>query len=528
MDADLPPLVQALLQASRYPHAAADVKLVQTHISWVFLAGDFAYKIKKPVKLSFLDFSTPTLRQQACLQELRLNRRFAPDIYLDVVGLYHTPEDPCFAPQGAPFDYAVKMRRFDDGARLDRLLARGQLTPTHLTDLAQALAAFHGAAAVAPATSPWGTPAQVLAPIRDNFADLLSASADARWRDAARALQVWTETQGAQLAPLMAQRKQAGYVREAHGDLHLANLVLIGPRVRLFDCIEFSDALRWIDVLSDVAFVYADLLAHGATGLASWFVNEVLACSGDYPAAALLRWYTVYRVLVRAKVAAIRRAQGGTDGVGDADPVLRQLAVATQLTALRPLRLLVTHGLSGSGKTFASDRLLQSAAGDNVVRLRADVERKRLAGLSAQEKSASALNEGLYAPDAHARTYGHLRERAAQLLQAGWSVLVDATFLKHADRASFQALAQAQGAHFGIIAPQATPEQLRQRIVARNAQGSDASEATLAVLEQQLRSVEPLTAEELTQVYLPLMPSNSTSNTSVALGGMTPPAPRAP
>lgn len=496
MPETLPPLIDALLQPATYPYKPAAVTLVQTHISWVLLAGDFVYKIKKPVRMTFLDFSTLALRQQACQEELRLNRRFAPDIYLDVVALYNTPQAPRFEALGAPIEYAVRMRRFDDQARLDRVCARAALQPTHLSDLAQTLVAFHASAAVAPAHASWGSPEKVLAPARDNFVNLLTALPEASWRARVQALQVWTETQGAQLAPLIAQRKQDGCVRECHGDLHLANLVLIDQRVRMFDCIEFNADLRWIDTLSDVAFVYADLLAHNATGLASWFANEVIALCGDYGASALLRFYAVYRTMVRAKVAALRYQQSGDDLA----LVQSQLALAERLIAPRPQRLLITHGLSGCGKTYLTDRLLQSYAGDNTLRLRADVERKRLAGLTAQARSGSALNSGLYAPDAHARVYGHLRERAAQLLQAGWSVVVDATFLKRADRDNFRALTQAQGVSFGIIAPQATPDQLRQRIVARNAQGLDASEATLAVLAQQLHSVEPLSAEELADV----------------------------
>lgn len=498
MEAALPPLIQALLQPVRYPHRPESVALVQTHISWVLLAGDFAYKIKKPVTLSFLDFSTLALRHQACLEELRLNRRFAPDIYLDVVAIYNTVDEPQFDPGGEVIDYAVRMRRFDEAARLDRVCARGELRPAQLSDLAQALAAFHASAAKAPAHSTWGTPAQVLAPMRDNFTDLLHGLPDAGWQARVQALQVWTEAQGAQLEPMIGQRKRVGCVRECHGDLHLANLVLIDQRVRMFDCIEFNAGLRWIDVLSDVAFVYADLLAHRCTGLASWFANAVLSLGGDYRAAALLRFYAVYRCMVRAKVAALRNQQTGDDSA----LVLDQVALAERLAAPRVQRLLITHGLSGSGKTTLTDQLLQSDAGDNTVRLRADVERKRLYGLSAQTRSHCGLNSGLYAADAHALTYAHLRERAAELLGAGWSVVVDATFLMQADRDSFRALAAEWGATFGIVAPQATPAQLRQRIILRNALGHDASEATVQVLEQQLDRVEPLTADEQTTVVL--------------------------
>ena len=244
MDAHLPPLIEALLAPQRYPDAMQRVDLVQTHISWVLLAGEFAYKIKKPVKLSFLDFSTLAQRQACCQDELRLNRRFAPDIYLDVVGIFNTPQDPQFAGLGAPIEYAVKMRRFDDAARLDRVCARGELQPEHLSDLADTLVAFHAGAAIAPPGSRFGAPQQVLTPALDNFDDLAHGLPGTDVAVRLDALRSWTEAQGRQLGPLMHARQRAGRVRECHGDLHLANLVLIDQRVRLFDCIEFNEDLR--------------------------------------------------------------------------------------------------------------------------------------------------------------------------------------------------------------------------------------------------------------------------------------------
>ena len=493
MDTSLPPLIQALLEPQRYPGAVQQVTLVQTHISWVLLAGDFAYKIKKPLKLPFLDFSTLELRRTCCCDELRLNCRFAPDIYLDVLAMTGTPADPSWGDSGPAIEYAVRMRRFDEDGRLDHMCRRGSLRPEHLSDLAATLTEFHARAAVAPPASRFGSPDQVLAPTLENF-DQLQQLLQASGHQARLAhLRRWTEAEFTQLAPLILARKAAGRVRECHGDLHLANLVCIDSRVRMFDCIEFNDDLRWIDVASEIAFTYIDLLDHGRPGLANWFVNEVLSRNGDYDGAQLLRFYAVYRALVRAKVAAIRDSQA--DGASQVD-VLNYLALAEQLARPGPPRLVITHGLSGCGKSVASTQLLQTDTGDGCLRLRSDVERKRLFRLPFQQRSGSAIGVGIYAPDAHVRTYAHLRTQCAMLLRAGWSVVVDAAFLKRAERDTFRALAHELGVPFAILAPVAAPDALRARIEARQALGHDASEATVAVLEQQMQWIEPLGPDE--------------------------------
>jgi predicted kinase len=290
----------------------------------------------------------------------------------------------------------------------------------------------------------------------------------------------------------MRSRKEAGLVRECHGDLHLANLVLIGEQVQMFDCIEFNEDLRWIDVSSDIAFPYVDLLARKQGGLANWFVNEVLSHSGDYEAAALLRFYAVYRALVRAKVASLRLLQVA----GDASEVLAYVALAERLAAPPPARLVITHGLSGCGKTSATNERLQNDPNASTLRLRSDVERKRLAGLRSTAPSGSPLDGGIYSAAAQQQTYTRLHTLAGLLLRAGWSVIVDATFLKRGERDAFRALAQDLGLAFEILAPQASADQLRQRIQARSVLGHDASEATLAVLERQIRTIEPLGADE--------------------------------
>lgn len=496
MNPDLPPLIQALLAPQRYPDLVQRVELVQTHISWVLLAGHFAYKIKKPLKLSFLDFSTLALRQRYCQDELRLNRRYAPDIYLGVIGIFNTPHDPQWVGAGAPIEYAVKMRRFDEAARLDRVCARGELQPHHLSDLADTLVAFHASAAKAASASHLGSPSQILVSALANFNDLLRDLPDVDVAERLAALRVWTKLQFKSLTPLMEARKRAGRVRECHGDLHLANLVLINQRVRLFDGIEFNEELRWIDVASEIAFTYMDLLAHAQPGLANWFVDEVLSRSGDYEAAQLLCFYAVYRALVRAKVAALRAAQTQGQAPDDMAKAMAYIALAERLAAPRVARLVITHGLSGCGKTVASSLLLQSDPAAATLRLRSDVERKRLFGLSGTARNRSVVDGGIYTADAHTQTYSRLRELAEMLLRAHWSVIVDATFLKRAERAAFLKLAQDNGAAFSIMAPVATHAQLRERILARSALGSDASEATLQVLERQMQAIEPLAPDE--------------------------------
>ncbi|PKO44433.1 MAG: hypothetical protein CVU30_05225 [Betaproteobacteria bacterium HGW-Betaproteobacteria-3] len=517
MDARRPPLITALLDPARYPHPVAQVSCIETHGAWVLLAGDHAYKIKKPVRLPFMDFSTLALRRAACLAEIRVNRRFesanpATHLYLAALPLVGTPEAPRWGQPGTDdgeaIEFAVHMRRFDEAGRLDHVGQRGALTPAHLHALARRMADFQAHAAVAPADGPWGHPADNLALARDNLTTLHSHFTHAP--DLARlgALARWTETCAARLAPLMQQRLHDGRVREGHGDLHLANLTLLDGEVVPFDAIEFNDALRWIDVASDMAFPWMDLLDHGQPGLANGLLCEWLDASGDASALAVLPFYATYRALVRAKVAAIRWQQlaQGANAAPATPPSAEARGAHLQAQAYVELalriaqppapQLVITHGLSGSGKTHASSRWLQAEPTGRAVRLRSDVERKRLHGLAAHEASGSGLGTGLYSPQSHTDTYQHLLARTRALLQDGWTVLVDAAFLRRAERTAFAEIARAQGCPFHILAPEAPLAVLRERIRQRQARGGDASEATLAVLEQQIGWLEPLDATE--------------------------------
>ena len=489
-------LIAALREPARYPHPVGRVELLQTHISCILLAGDYAYKIKKPVNLGFLDFSTLAARRYYCEEELRLNRRTAPALYLDVLAIGGSESAPVIGGGGAAIEYALRMRRFDQDDLLDRMARRGALAPQHIDALARGLAAFHAQIERAGAGRAFGSPERILAPALQNFEQMLplaSAKADiallARLRD-------WSAREHAALAGVFAARKRDGWVRECHGDLHLGNIALLEGVPTPFDGIEFNPDFRWTDVMNEVAFLAMDLLDHRLPRLAFRFLNAYLEFTGDYAGLRVLRFYLVYRALVRAKVSCLRVHQAGmaTRDKGEVEREYRRhLYLAERLAAPAHAALLIMHGLPGSGKTTIAQGLLEALG---AVRLRADVERKRLFGIAAEARSGSGLDAGLYAPGASRRTYARLAELARAVLAARYPVIVDAAFLKRAERERFAGLARDAGARFLIAACTAPAATLRARVAAREREARDASEAGLAVLERQFATAEPLGEDE--------------------------------
>ncbi len=466
------------------------VTLIQTHISSVLLAGEFAYKLKKPVALSFVDFSTLAARGRFCEEEIRLNRRTAPQLYLDVVRVTGSESAPRLGGRVGAIDYAVRMRRFATRNLADRRARAGRLKAVHVDRLAAAVAAFHAQALPAPADSDYGAPEKVLRWARENFALCLLRLDDDGMRARLQKLAQWTEDEFGRRRQWLADRRAGGFVRECHGDLHLANIVLIDDVPVPFDGIEFNAELRFIDVASDVAFTFMDLIEHRLAPLAWRFLNQYLEASGDYALLGGLRFYAVYRALVRAKVSLIRAHQpdaGEAERARASAAFARDLALAERLAAPAQSLLLAVGGLSGSGKTTVAGLLLEHVG---AVRVRSDVERKRLAGLPAGESAAAAFGVGLYAPAMTARTYERLQQVAATVLDAGYPVIVDAAMLKRSERDALRKLALRLGAGYRCVWCEAKPSTLRARISRRQARGRDASDATLAVLEKQFALAE--------------------------------------
>ena len=493
-------LLEALTRADAYHHPTRAIHVVETHCAWVLLTGEFAYKIKKPVDFGFLNFATLEKRRFYCAEEVRLNRRFAPAIYLDVVAVTGQPDRPQMAGSGSVLEYAVRMRQFADDGLLSQLAEREQLDASLIDQLVDQVVDFHQSTQRASPDAPFGEPEQIHHWMGENFHHIRPSLKTARRIAQLDGIRRGVEAERKRIETLLAGRKQDGYVRECHGDLHLGNITLIDGKVTLFDCIEFNPELRWIDVFSDVAFLVMDLDDRHYRNFAFRFLNAYLHRSGDYRGLGVLRYYMVYRALVRAKVAMLRRQQAARDSVlfNSADAEYSQyIKLAESYLAPGQPALLITCGLSGSGKSTVARQLCETSG---MIQIRSDIERKRMSGLEARQKSRSGLDEGLYSASQTEKTYQRLAELATGVLQAGYSVIVDATFLQRKYRHLFRRLAEKHKVSFTILHCVATDTELEQRIEARQLQGSDPSEATLAVLNAQRRSQESFGADEQSHV----------------------------
>lgn len=488
------PLIQGLLKPEAYDHPVSAFQLLETHISWVILTGDYAYKLKKPVNLGFVDFTTLDRRRHFCEEEIRLNRRLAPDLYLGVRPIFGTAEHPNFHASGPPIEFAVQMRQFDQQSLLPAVLQRGGLRPDHIDRLAVAIAEFHHAASVADAGSTYGTPRAIRAPVMANF-DHLKACATAKEHIAP--LRAWSDAEFECRHEWFQQRHDTGKIRECHGDMHLGNMVLLKDEIRLFDCLEFNPGLRWIDVISEIAFLVMDLEERGRPDLAYRLLNGWLEQSGDYHGLTAWRWYVTYRALVRAKVAALRMQQPEIDA---AEFTVKQQELTTYINLAsrtiqpRKTALIVMHGFSGSGKSHVAQWVCERFG---AIRLRSDVERKRLFGCWGIP-GPNRLTGDMYAPEVTHMVYREILAGVTPgLLAAGFPVVIDTACLRRWQRTVFRDAAARLGVPCQILDVQAGPETMRQRLARRQCTRDDPSDADVAVLNRQLVEAEPLTSEEL-------------------------------
>lgn len=466
------------------------VERIDTHASMVFLAGERAYKVKRAVSYPYMDFGTLDKRRAACAAEIRLNRRTAPDLYLGVapilrrgdgtliLGALQTdgPEDPP-ASAGETVEWAVVLRRFPDDALLSRVAARGEPDNAILDRLASEIAAFHEAAE--PVSG--GGAAALEAVVEENAGEFAERP-DLFPPEEAAALTAASRALLEDVRSLLDKRAEQGLVRRCHGDLHLRNVVLLDGEPKLFDAIEFNDAIACIDVLYDLAFLLMDLDFRGMGGAANRVMNRYLDRRDDVAGLAAMRLFLSLRAAIRAKVTASALATQEDEA---ARAKLREEIAAYFQAARRylepvPPRLVAVGGVSGSGKTTVA-RLLAACVGraPGALVVRSDVERKRLFGVAETER----LPESAYQGRANADVYQRMLDRSRDALEAGQSVVLEATFLRREDRATARKLAESAGVAFQGLWLTAPPETLKARVAARQ---GDASDATVSVVESQL------------------------------------------
>jgi uncharacterized protein len=486
-------LAEALFTGTGIPHTCEDPKFIETHISWLVLIGDYVYKIKKPLDLGFVDATTLSSRKHFCEEELRLNSRTAANIYLEVTAICGSETEPKLVKSGSetsePFEYAVKMRRFPQPSILRNMAEKDLLDKPIITALCTTISEFHKRLSATPHKY-YGTPEQVHAPVMENFDSLNQLLKDSH-KKLLEQISDWTELEYRRIGPGLKQRHKAGFVRECHGDLHLGNLLYIDGKCQAFDCVEFSQDLLWIDTASDIAFTIMDLETHGLHSLAHQFLNEYLEITGDYALLAVLPYYLVYRAMVRAKIAAIRAAQSDLDFT-ECDHYLDR-AAAYSLEKNRGLILMC--GLSGSGKTTVANEIANITS---FIRIRSDVERKRLFGIGLlQSSNKSDIN--IYSPEANEKTLRSLIDLTRLILETGYGVVVDSTMTHSKWRDAFTLFAESIPVKWKIVQCVTDDETARRRLGKRD---QDASEATFTHYLSQKDSFSPFKSAEIKNLVI--------------------------
>lgn len=497
--------IQNLLVPEVYPHPVGQIELLETHISCIVLTGEFAYKIKKPVDLGFVDYTTLERRKRFCELEVKLNRRFAPDIYLGVVPIFKTATgfrigDSCLENMpkrmvgSSVFEYAVKMKQFPQDAIVASRLADPSLSNDSVEAFGRYVARFHDSIEIVDADLPFVQPAQITHDASDNFEFLLdSLAGDRRFRQLEK-IEYWTNEQATRLEPKFGERLRSGKVRRCHGDLHLKNIIQVDGRLLAFDGIEFNEAFQCVDVLNEIAFPVVDFWARDRADLAWRLLNSYLEQTGEYADLDVLRFYLVYRAMVRAKVAWLnpgnhteaRRTEYATSDNPDdpfAGPWDKYLRAAAYFAFEMQPSLSITHGFSGSGKSTVAMNMIAVEGG---IRIRSDVERSRL--------MSSSIGEAKYSKAMSQRVYGHLLGLAKSSVQSGFPIIVDATFLQQKRRMPFQQLAEQLDVEYRIIDCQAPFNELCRRLRLRE---NDPSEADVNVLQAQMKNHDPIGDNEL-------------------------------
>ena len=502
---------QELLQTANFGFHCETPKLIETHISWVLLTGEFAFKVKKRVKFTFVDYSTLAKRKHYCEKELELNRRFAPDLYLSVVPISLINNELHFEDDSNIVDYAVKMSQFDQSEILANSLTHPDLDGCAFERFGVHLATLHDQSAQfaqprveseisqkirttllkrfgiesSPTMGIGPTPGdanQVSKDAKENISFLLTQWRNSNLTEPLRRLELWTSNEIARLTHRFRSRKLHGFIRRCHGDMHLNNLLFRSGEIAAFDGIEFNENFQFVDTASDLAFPLMDLVAFEKSAWAFRLLNSYIETARDFELLDVIQFYIVYRALVRAKVTWMNPENHTNDLHREAvAPWLRYLNTALSMAQPATPFLAITHGLSGSGK---STRALEYVENQGAIRLRSDVVRNWMPSQGSEK----------YSDHSRTQVYRYLRELATRVLNTHHSVIVDATFLAREHRRMFEELAKTKRIPFKILNCDAAPDVLRQRLSTRT---NDPSEANLEVLDWQLANRVPLTISEL-------------------------------
>lgn len=492
MNEHLPPLIAAMLRPEFYPDTPEAVELRQTHISYVLLAGKHVYKIKKPVKFPFLDYSSLEKRKHFCAEEIRLNRRLAPDTYLGVVGIGRAGKDFFFAPDSTAnvAEYAVKMNRLPDERMLSSLLARGAFDTNCFSAIAKKLAAFHAQARVEKAAL-YGAPAMIRANLDDNFRDMERFVGRTVSRVSFDAMKHYNAAFQEQHAALIGGRAAAGRVCEGHGDLRAEHICLVNG-IEIFDCVEFDLALRYGDVASEIGFLSMDLDFLGFAELANRFVNDYAAIARDPALTTLLPFYQCYRACVRGKVESLKSEEREIvpeDRRRASLQALRYFCLGTRyMRTERPPVLIAVGGLIGTGKSTLAG-LIGALTGFEVFS--SDLERKQLAGALPTERKGDRYQQGIYSAEFTKKTYARLLERVDHCFGNGRGVVVDASFAAARQRRPFLELAHRRGIPALFVECESTERIVQARLAARQSDPAAVSDADWETYKEMRARFEP-------------------------------------